>query len=259
MEFLPAAFCAYNCPMPRTAPATALAPPPAGSAHLGPLVVVLVAYAGLMGVSFSQAAYGLLLNSDRLAAQDGLRREMFYDTLVFEAVDAVIVAAALILAARPLRRAAAWSRLGTWLLSVPGFAAVIGVNFAYHALLVYLFAGDDPPEAAGADGAADGLFTRDGWRTVLTVCVQPAVVEELFFRFLLLGHLRHHLGLHASVWLSSVLFGMAHLGNVPGWPVLIGIGVTLGYARVLSGGMALPILLHFCHNFVICLAEEFGH
>ena len=244
--------------MPRPARPTVIAPLPTATAHLGPLVVVLVAYAGMMGVSFSQAVYGLLLNTDRLAAQDGLRREMFYDTLVFEAVDAAIVVAAIVLASRPLRRAAAWNRPGTWLLSVPGFAVVIAVNFGYHALLVYVFAGDDatPPEAAEA---ADGLFTRDGWRTVLTVCVQPAVVEELFFRFLLLGHLRHHLGLHASVWLSSVLFGMAHLGNVPGWPVLILIGATLGYARVLSGGLALPMLLHFCHNFVICLAEEFGH
>ena len=245
--------------MPRPAPPIVIAPPPTGTAHLGPLVVVLVAYAGMMGVSFSQAVYGLLLNTDRLAAQDGLRREMFYDTLVFEAVDAVIVVAAIVLASRPLRRAAAWSRPATWLLSVPGFAVVIAVNFGYHALLVYLLTGGDGAAPPEAKDAADGLFTRDGWRVVLTVCVQPAVVEELFFRFLLLGHLRHHLGLHASVWLSSVLFGMAHLGNVPGWPVLIGIGVTLGYARVLSGGLALPILLHFCHNFVICLAEEFGH
>ena len=239
--------------MPRT-PASPAPPPP-----LGPLVVVLVAYAGMMGVSFSQAVYGLLLNTDRLAAQDGLRREMFYDTLVFEAVDAVIVVAAIVLASRPLRRAAAWSRPGTWLLSAPGFVAILALNFGYHALLVYLFAGGDDAEPPEAKAASDGLFTPDGWRTVLTVCVQPAVVEELFFRFLLLGHLRHHLGLHASVWLSSVLFGMAHLGNVPGWPVLILIGAALGYARVLSGGLALPVLLHFGHNFAICLAEEFGY
>ncbi len=233
--------------MPRT-PAT-------GPAHLGPLAVVLVAYAGMMGVSFSQAVYGLLLNADRTAAHDGLRREAFYDTLAFEAVDAVIVVAAVALASRPVPRDAAWSRRGTWLLSAPGFAVVLAVNFGYHALLRWAFTdGSAPPDDPG-----DGLFTRDGWRTVLTVCVQPAVVEELFFRFLLLGHLRHHLGPHASVWLSSVLFGMAHLGNVPGWPVLILIGATLGYARVLSGGLALPMLLHFCHNFAVCLAEEFGH
>jgi len=226
-------------------------------APLGPLIVVLVAYAGMMGVSFSQAVYGLLLKNDRLAAQDGQRREAFYDTLAFEAVDAVIVVFAMAVASRPLRRDAAWSRRGTWLLSAPGFAAVIAVNFAYHALLVWLFTdGTDPPDA---NELGDGLFTPDGWRTVLTVCVQPAVVEELFFRFLLLGHLRHHLGLHGSVWLSSVLFGMAHLGNVPGWPVLIVIGAALGYARVLSGGLALPMLLHFCHNFTVCLAAEFGH
>jgi len=243
--------------MPRLATATLIAPPPAGPARLGPLVVVLTAYAGMMGVSFSQAVYGLLLNTDRVASatQDsGVRRDLFHDTLVFEGVDTVIVLAALVLASRPVGRAAAWNRDATWLLSVPGLAAVLVVNFAYHALLVYLFTDG----TAAADDSAQESLSRDGWRTVLTVCVQPAVVEEVFFRFLLLGHLRHHLGTHAAVWLSSVLFGMAHLGNIPGWPVLILIGAGLGYARVLSGGLALPILLHFCHNLAVCLAEEFG-
>ena len=240
--------------MPRLATPLVIAPPPARPASLGPLIVVLVAYAGMMSVSFSQAVYGLLLNTDRIAAQDGgMRRELFYDTAVVEGIDAVIVAVALLVASRPLRRSAAWHRLSTWLLSGPGFVVAIGVNFGYHALLVYLFTDGTEP----ADDSTKELLTRDGWRTVLTVCVQPAVVEELFFRFLLLGHLRHHLGLHASVWLSSVLFGMAHLGNIPGWPVLIVIGAGLGYARVLSGGLALPILLHFCHNLVVCLAAEF--
>ena len=53
-----------------------------------------------------------------------------------------------------------------------------------------------------------------------------------------------------------MIFGMAHLGNVPGWPVLMLLGAGLGYARVYSGGLTLPILLHFLHNFAVLLIDH---
>jgi membrane protease YdiL (CAAX protease family) len=243
----------YNRRMPRRTPVSVIAPPPADPAPLGPLVVVVVAYAAMMAVSFGQAVSGVLLAKDSIAdvvPDTGVPRETFYETMVFEGVDTVIVLAAVVLASRPLRNPALWHRLGTWLLSGPGFLLLLGVNLGYHYLLQAVLQVEpdagEPPES----------LARDGWWVILSTCVQPAFVEELFFRFLLLGHLRHHLGVHAAVWISSVMFGMAHLGNVPGWPVLTLIGAGLGYARVLSGGLALPIALHFTHNLVICLLED---
>ena len=88
------------------------------------------------------------------------------------------------------------------------------------------------------------------------MCVQPAVIEELFFRHLLLGHLRPHVGMHGAVWVSAVGFGMAHLGNPVGWPVLILLGAGLGYARTLSGTLALPIALHFLHNLCVLALND---
>jgi len=41
----------------------------------------------------------------------------------------------------------------------------------------------------------------------LAVCVQPGVVEELFFRCLALGILRGSMGDHAAVMVSSIMFG----------------------------------------------------
>src|SRR5262249_55571120 len=88
-------------------------------------------------------------------------------------------------------------------------------------------------------------------QVVVTVCLMPAVFEELFFRHLALGSLREHIGVHGSVWISSVMFGMAHIGATLSVPILILLGVYFGYARVVSGGLLLPMMLHFVHNAVI--------
>jgi membrane protease YdiL (CAAX protease family) len=47
------------------------------------------------------------------------------------------------------------------------------------------------------------------------------------------------------------MFGLAHLGVPLSVPILILIGVMLGYARVLTGGVCIPILLHFIHNMLV--------
>lgn len=54
---------------------------------------------------------------------------------------------------------------------------------------------------------------------------------------------------------SSLMFGLAHVGQPFSIPVLILIGVTLGYARIHSGGLALPMLMHGAHNFVVLWIE----
>ena len=84
---------------------------------------------------------------------------------------------------------------------------------------------------------------------------QPAVIEELFFRYLALGALRSHVGLHLAVFLSSLMFAAAHLGQFPFIPALLVIGIGLGYVRHFSGGLLLPMLIHFGHNLVVLLAQ----
>jgi CAAX protease family protein len=80
-------------------------------------------------------------------------------------------------------------------------------------------------------------------------------VEEWFFRYLALGSLRPFVGVHGAVLISAVMFGTAHIFNPLGIPMLMVVGVVLGYARVASGGMLLPILMHFGHNAAILLIE----
>jgi membrane protease YdiL (CAAX protease family) len=87
------------------------------------------------------------------------------------------------------------------------------------------------------------------------ICVQPAIVEELFFRHLVLGVLRSNLGVHGAVFISSVMFALAHIGVPLSMPVLFVLGLGLGYARVASGGLLLPMAMHFVHNAVVIGVE----
>lgn len=166
-----------------------------------------------------------------------------------EVVDTGIVAVALLLIGRPTR----WARLATtseawlWVSSVAGIGLVVAVNAAYHFVLRgYL----------GVPAQRDTLVAATGITPLVLIayCVQPAVIEELFFRYLALDSLRNVMGVHAAVAVASIMFGMAHVGVPLSIPMLTLVGVVFGYARVVSGRLALPMLLHFLHNLIILAA-----
>src|SRR5262249_12025090 len=90
--------------------------------------------------------------------------------------------------------------------------------------------------------------------TILLVCVQPAIVEELFFRQMTLGVFRRSMNLHLAVWLTAGVFAFAHPFKPPGLPLLFLVGGVLGYARA-YGGLTLPIIMHFVHNFAVVAYE----
>jgi len=216
-----------------------------------PLVLVLFCYGGMAMVLFAQSVIDARYGEQILSETDDILTRMKWDTIVFDALDLGLVLIALVFAGRPDRYPAAWHRGLTWLCSVPGFAIFLGINLAYSFTLRELLKDFLPKDQELIMLGLD----RDAWWAIVLICIQPAIVEELFFRHLMHGHLRSHLGPHSAVWVTAVLFGMAHLGNVGGWPVLIIVGAGFGYARVLSGGMMLPMLLHFCHNLAVLAVE----
>jgi membrane protease YdiL (CAAX protease family) len=170
--------------------------------------------------------------------------------LTLELVDTLLVGVVLYWMGRPsaLARPPVPRRLATWAAAVPLLLVALAVNFGYHFLLREFLA--VPPwkdELVAWSGLSAWIW--------LAYCVQPAVVEELFFRYLALGTLRGYMGVHGAVLISSVMFGMAHIGMPLSIPLLTGIGVVFGYVRVASGSLLLPILMHFGHNAAILLLE----
>lgn len=175
-------------------------------------------------------------------------RAHLWSMVGFEAFDAIVVGFAVWLTGRPPE----WRRLSdappvwTWTAAVGGIALVLGANLAYHTVLrgfLGLPPADDPSVAV--TGATPLVL--------FAYCVEPGIVEEVFFRYLALDTLRGVMNVHAAVLVSSVMFGLAHIGVPLSIPMLSLVGVALGYARVASGRLLLPMLLHFLHNLVIVM------
>ena len=92
------------------------------------------------------------------------------------------------------------------------------------------------------------------WLIILTVCIQPAIIEELTFRGFILTALQAHLSNRDAIIVSSLMFMVIHL-TVPSFPHLFLIGLALGYLRVRSGSLYPCMLMHFLHNLAIILLE----
>ena len=97
-----------------------------------------------------------------------------------------------------------------------------------------------------------------GWRTVvLFTCVQPAVVEELAFRGVVLSAMRRVMSSREAILVSALLFMTIHLA-VASFAHLFLIGVVLGWLRTRSGSLYPCMVLHFTHNLLCILAEYRG-
>ena len=91
---------------------------------------------------------------------------------------------------------------------------------------------------------------------VLTAVVGAPIVEELFFRGLLLRSLEHRLGAGWAVGGSSVLFGLAHPNDLPAAGValvmtsLAVLALVLALLVVRTGRLAAAIVAHAAFNAI---------
>jgi membrane protease YdiL (CAAX protease family) len=200
-----------------------------------PVIPVMVVFALML---LTSVVWGwVLLSSQGKLTEDDLRG----GTIFVEVADTLLAVIGLVVAGRvalPARRSDTTAI--TWAMAVPGLAALLVLNVAYTAAIRELlrFGGAAPPALP-----IDAI-------NVLLVCVQPAVVEELFFRYVAFGVLYRVTGLHSAVWVTAVMFAAAHLYNPLGMPYLFVVGVALGYARA-GGGLALTVAMHFVHNLAV--------
>jgi len=97
-----------------------------------------------------------------------------------------------------------------------------------------------------------------GWFwIILSVCVQPGVIEELAFRGAILSSLGRALSSREAMFVSALMFGILHL-SVPSMPHLFLIGVILAWLRYRSGSLLPGMLMHFTHNLLVIVAEHHG-
>ncbi len=121
------------------------------------------------------------------------------------------------------------------------------------ALLMRPLVGD--PDVSGP--ATDLVESAQGFGLVvlvLSVTVGAPVVEELFFRGLVLGALARRLGAVAAVAISSALFGLAHPQDLPVGALalvmvsLAAFGAVLAALAVRTGRLGSAIIAHATFN-----------
>ena len=93
---------------------------------------------------------------------------------------------------------------------------------------------------------------------VITALVVAPVIEELFFRGLLLRALQRRLAAPRAVALSALAFGLAHVltdwGSGVVLPALVALGMISGVFAVRTGNLSRSILLHVGFNLLAVLA-----
>lgn len=201
------------------------------------LFAVGFAYAGVAAAAFvASQAFGSPLGFD-------VREAIFFLSLGLGTI-----LAAWGLGDRPMRRSLALS----W--PTDGRIAV-----RFMAMLLLVLAIEAAVVLAGLLGPIEDLRAmsnseRSGLGFLNAVVLAP-VIEEGLFRGLLFTRLRQRLAAWPAVAIVTVAFGLLHAEN--GLLHVVSVlpaGAFLSYAREVSGGIGLPILLHACMNLAIVVA-----
>lgn len=93
------------------------------------------------------------------------------------------------------------------------------------------------------------------WLLVLGVAFFAPVLEEVIFRgFLLKGFVNSPLGVYGAIILTSLVWAIIHTQYEWSYLVLIFlVGLALGYARIKTNSLFVPIMMHVVFNLVACI------
>lgn len=140
-----------------------------------------------------------------------------------------------------------WSVAGMVLL-VP----LLALNLGYHRLLVSVLGNEDfvVNLTEVFRGEPGGL-----WIALGTICLMPAVWEEIAFRGLLQTELTAAVGAGEGLLLTAIFFATIHAAFLS-WPYLFLLGLVLGWLRRRSGSLVPGMVAHFLHNLAILIAER---
>jgi membrane protease YdiL (CAAX protease family) len=101
-------------------------------------------------------------------------------------------------------------------------------------------------------------FTDQGYPfsvCVVSICVCPAIFEELAFRGFIQSSMMRVMEVRDAVLVTALMFAILHLSPI-GMVHLAIIGLVLGVLRVRTGSLYPGMLMHFCHNFWVIAAEK---
>jgi len=145
---------------------------------------------------------------------------------------------------------------------VIGAAVGLGTQLVLIPLLYLPFERADKTlsHRLSAPAKSDTAAVHGGWQTavlILFLAVGAPIVEELFFRGLLLRSLTRWLGPVAGIAVSAVVFGLAHFELLQ-LPALIIFGLFLGTLAYKTGRLGPGMVAHAAFNAVTVVSLTIG-
>ena len=85
---------------------------------------------------------------------------------------------------------------------------------------------------------------------LFSMCIIPAIFEEIAFRGLLQRWLMAAFSHKKALALTAALFSLLHF-SIVSFPYLFMLGLLFGYIKWKTESLYPVIILHFIHNFIV--------
>lgn len=113
-----------------------------------------------------------------------------------------------------------------------------------------------PSHLEGLEMAFEEMMKQPFVLLVLVIAVMPAIGEELLFRGLVFGSMRHKYKVGWAIFFSALLFGAYHTNLVKLIPTGL-LGACFAYIVYKSGSIFISMFLHFTNNFLSVIAMKY--
>ena len=128
---------------------------------------------------------------------------------------------------------------------VASFAAISLVGLGYDR--IYAFAHHSDLQAQPTIVLIGKAKDASAWQAYLTIALLLPVAEEIMFRGYLFDALRKYFSGWIVILLTAAEFSLVHFQPLYFFP-LFGIGVVLGWLRMKTGSLTLPVFVHVANN-----------
>ncbi|MGL4952918.1 MAG: lysostaphin resistance A-like protein, partial [Culicoidibacterales bacterium] len=141
-----------------------------------------------------------------------------------------------------------------------GFQVLRGYGFMFlfsfiASLIMMFFQIND---ASANQETVESLISLVPFISIITIVILAPFVEEIVFRYLLIGGLKKHMPIWGAATISTVVFALIHVlqaGDFINIIPYLALGAGLTFAYVRTNNIMVPIALHFIQNFVAVLVS----
>jgi uncharacterized protein len=104
-------------------------------------------------------------------------------------------------------------------------------------------------QESGISVELNAMLRTGLWLNLLCIALIPALMEEFFFRGVLMRLMRGYMPAEAAVWVSAIVFSLLHFQFLGFLPRVL-LGAMFGYLTLWSGSLWLAVVAHFTHNAI---------